>query len=67
MSPRDAEPLVYTVIEAAKQLRISRALLYQLLKSGVVRSFWIGRCRRIRAEDLQEYLARQVNTANPPL
>jgi excisionase family DNA binding protein len=50
-------PLLLTVDQAAEQLQISRARLYQLLGQGVIRSVHIGRLHRISAEALQEYIA----------
>jgi excisionase family DNA binding protein len=49
-------PLLLTVDQAAEQLQISRARLYQLLSQGAIRSVHIGRLHRIRAEDLKEYI-----------
>jgi excisionase family DNA binding protein len=51
-----AIPLLLTVDQAAGQLQISRARLYQLLSQGAIRSVHIGRLRRIPAEALQEYI-----------
>jgi excisionase family DNA binding protein len=49
-------PLLLTVDQAAEQLQISRARLYQLLNQGAIRSVHIGRLHRIPAEALQEYI-----------
>jgi excisionase family DNA binding protein len=49
-------PLLLTVDQAAEQLQISRARLYQLLSQGAIRSVHIGRLHRIPAEALQEYI-----------
>lgn len=48
----------YTVPEAAEQLSISRAKLYQLVADGTVASVKIGKNRRIRASALAAYLDR---------
>lgn len=50
------EPLLYTIPEAATALRISRTKLYELLDSGDVESVYIGRSRKIPAEDLRTYI-----------
>jgi len=44
--------------EAAAELRLSRATLYQLLASGRLRSVAIGRARRIPREALREFIER---------
>ena len=51
-------PLLLTVDQAAEQLQISRARLYQLLSQGTIRSVHIGRLHRIPAEALAEYVDR---------
>jgi excisionase family DNA binding protein len=50
-------PLLLTVDQAAGELQISRARLYQLLSQGVIRSVHVGRLHRIPAEALHEYIA----------
>lgn len=42
--------------EAAAQLRLSRATLYQLLASGRLRSIAVGRARRIPRQALSEFI-----------
>ena len=49
-----------TVPQAAAQLAISRAKLYQLLSNGSIESLTIGRSRRIRVAALDDYIARRV-------
>ena len=46
------EKLLLTPREAADVLGIGRSKLYEMLRSGVVPSVRIGRCRRIAALDL---------------
>ena len=55
-NPSRAEPLLYTIPEAATALRISRTKLYELLDSGDVESVYIGRSRKIPAEALRIYI-----------
>jgi excisionase family DNA binding protein len=50
--------LLLTVREAAAVLSISRSKLYQLLATGEIPSVHIASARRIRAEDLDAYVAR---------
>ena len=50
------DTLLLKVPEAADQLRISRAKLYELISSGVVPSVKVGGCRRVRHSDLRAYV-----------
>jgi excisionase family DNA binding protein len=50
------DTLLLRVPEAAAQLGISRAKLYELIGDGSIRSVRVGGCRRIRAVDLQEFV-----------
>lgn len=55
------EPLrLLTVEQACQRLQVSRAVLYGLLNSGQLRSFHIGRSRRIPVEALDELVARSL-------
>ena len=54
--------LQHTPEEAARVLRLSRTTIYELLKSGQLRSYKVGRSRRIPATALAEFVAsRDVN------
>lgn len=50
--------LLWTTEEAARELGIGRTRMYELLRSGEVRSIKLGRSRRIRPEDLAEYVEK---------
>lgn len=54
----------FSPAEAAAALSISRAGLYNLLKSGELPSIKIGASRRIRTEDLAGYLDRLSASSN---
>lgn len=56
MTTADAK-LLLTPIEAAARLSIGRTSLYGLLRSGVLPSVTIGRCRRVRPEELVAFAA----------
>lgn len=47
---------LYRVPEAAQLLGIGRTSVYALLKSGALRSVHVGRSRRIRSVDLDEFI-----------
>ena len=49
---------VFTVPEAAGWLRISRAKLYELIASGEIDCFRIGRCVRLSRRALEEFVER---------
>jgi len=48
--------------EVADILSISRAFTYQLMKQGKIRTVEIGSARRVRPEDLQEFIAESIET-----
>lgn len=58
MPDRGAVPmkLLLTISEATHVLAISRSKLYELLNSGHLQSVHIGRSRRIRMTDLEEFV-----------
>lgn len=51
---------VFTPEELAEFLRLGRTTTYELLSSGEVRSFRIGRRRLIRRQDAEEYIRRRI-------
>jgi excisionase family DNA binding protein len=61
MSPRDTEAhvsrLLYRVSDAALALSLSRAKVYELINSGALRSVRIDGARRMRATDLEAFVA----------
>ena len=52
------DALLLKVPEAAAQLGISRAKLYELIAAGDLPAVKIGGCRRLRSADLQSYVNR---------
>ena len=57
------DALLLKVPEAAAQLGISRATLYELIAAGTLPSVKVGGCRRIRASDLRDFVAQLSATA----
>jgi len=57
MSEREITPVLYRVEEAADALRLSRSVIYELIRSGQLRTVKAGRSRRVPVEALAEYVA----------
>ena len=53
-------PLLYTVDEAAESLLMSRGLVYELIRSGQLRTLKQGRRRLVTVAALSEYVERQA-------
>jgi excisionase family DNA binding protein len=51
------EPLLYRVAEVTQLLNLSRTVIFDLLRSGRLRSVKEGRARLIPASAVREYLA----------
>jgi excisionase family DNA binding protein len=50
-------PVLYRVDEAAEALRISRSVIYELIRSGRLRTVKVGRRRLVPVQALDEYVA----------
>ena len=50
------QKLLLTVPEAGRALAISRSKMYDLLNSGDLPSVHIGRSRRVRVSDIEEFV-----------
>jgi excisionase family DNA binding protein len=50
------EKLLLTLPEVGRVLAISRSKLYELLNSGNLPSFYIGKSRRVRISDVQAFV-----------
>jgi excisionase family DNA binding protein len=50
--------LVYSIDEAADLLGIGRTFMFQLVASGEIASFKIGKRRKIAREEIDAYLDR---------
>lgn len=60
---REQQPLLVSVDEAAKMLRISRTVAYQLMYKGELQSVKIGRIRRVVVSSIGEYVRRLLDEA----
>lgn len=50
-------PVLYRVDEAAEALRISRSVIYELIRSGQLRTVKVGRRRLVPVQALEDYVA----------
>jgi excisionase family DNA binding protein len=70
MTTDNVEPssrLAYTVAEVAEKLSVGRSTVKALVRSGALRSAFVGRgCRRIPHKALVEYLASRTATSGLP-
>jgi excisionase family DNA binding protein len=56
-SPAQLAPLLLTPEEAAQVLRVGRSKVYDLIRTGTLRSVKIGGSRRISISALAEFVA----------
>jgi excisionase family DNA binding protein len=56
-------PALLTVPEAMAALRLSRATVYDLIRSGELGSVKVGRSRRIPAQAVQTFVAHLVEAS----
>ena len=54
MGPR----VLYRIDEAAELLSISKSRVYELVRSGQIRTVKVGKSHRVPARSLDEYVAR---------
>lgn len=57
---RAVSPLVYDVEEAAEALRLSRSQIYELIRSGRLRTLKEGRRRLVPVSALMAYLEARL-------
>ena len=62
-APPEEDTAALTVPEAARTLRLSERKIWLMVKSGEMRSFKVGKSRRIPAEEIPAYIARQLKAA----
>ena len=55
--------LMLTAEEAASELRLGRSTVYELMASHALKFVKVGRARRIRRADLEEYVRSLVEFA----
>jgi len=52
-------PTLYTPTQVASYLQVSRATIYNLMKSQEIDSIVVGRNRRFTAQQVKDYIARR--------
>ena len=52
----DAPRLLLTVEEAGAALGVGRSLMYELIARGEIQTVRVGRLRRVRPDDLRDYV-----------
>jgi excisionase family DNA binding protein len=52
-----ASETLYTPDDCAKQLRVSRSMIYTEIKRGKLRALYVGRLPRVTESALRDYLA----------
>ena len=60
MTDTTTETLLLTVPEVCERLHLSRPTVYELINSGRLRSFKVGKARRIPVQALGEYIDRRL-------
>ena len=68
LSYTSSQEKLLKAIEVAEILNVSRALAYRLMQHGKIRTVFIEGVRRVRPEDLREYiedcLSPSINKTN---
>lgn len=63
MPRNESESSFVTVAEVAGELRVSNMTVYRLIQAGQLPAVRVGRSYRIRAADVDRYLAHQYTQA----
>lgn len=58
------EIFLLTIDQVADRLQFGRSLVYQLIRTGQLRSVKVGAARRVRVTDLETYVATLTPAAN---
>ncbi len=59
LSKNSIEPLL-TAEHVAFILRLSRARAYNLMQTGVIPTVRIGKSRRVRQQDIEEFISQNI-------
>ena len=55
----DSEPILLTIVEAARMLRIGRTLTYELIANGQLEVVHIGRAARVPVDAVHAFVAER--------
>jgi excisionase family DNA binding protein len=58
--PPGPPPQALTIPEVMAALRLSRSKVYDLIRSGELRSFTTGRARRVPASEVPAYIRKRM-------
>ena len=61
INPQEKVPLL-KAIDVAKVLNISLPMAYKLIQIGEIRAVQIGKGRRVRPQDLRQYIESNLTT-----
>ena len=61
MEENSRTPLAVTLAEAAKSLGVGRSKMYDLAAAGKIRTFKIGRCRRIPMAEIERIVEEGIS------
>lgn len=64
-TPHEAQPGAFTIEEFARTYRIGRSTVYELLDSGALRSFHVGRRRLISFRAAEEWQLNLESNQHP--
>lgn len=56
-----SQPLL-TAKEVSHRLHLSRSCTYDLMASGELATIWIGKSRRVRLQDLEAFILRNIHS-----
>lgn len=59
------DALAVDVHEAARLLSVGKSTIEELIRDGTLRSFKVGKCRRIRRAVIEQYIEDQENGVRP--
>jgi excisionase family DNA binding protein len=63
LAERIEQPRAYTMEQAARLLNLSQRKMDQLIALRMIRSFKVGKSRRISADALEEFIKQQERAA----
>ena len=61
---KNTDSILLKAVQVAEYLNISRAMAYRLMQQGDIRTVRISGSRRVRVEDLKNYIDENIH---PPL